>query len=561
MSPITRREFVQGAALAPLGLSPLASMAQSSAKAPGEHFDIVVAGAGHNSLITAAYLAKAGYKVIVLEGRPLVGGGAKTISATLEGFKDDLCSTGHQGIQDNPMLKELRLSEYGLEYLFPDPFYYMPFEDGSSIAMWRDFDRSAAELGKFSKKDEATFRRFHEEVTQLREATEANQFLPVGWGKPTNELMAGVPHAGLWQRRMAMSAWDNIRAYYEDDHVRNFMVTLAFLGPLVNPLYPGTGMSAFGTATMTKWGRPCAKGGAGELTQALARCIEAHHGVIEVNMPVTRLVLENGRCVGVECADGSVYRADKAVLSTIHIKQLVQMAPKELWGTGFLDGVEAWKPEEGSIFAANYAMKEPPKYGGKTIATCAIFSPGPLRVFQNGFDTAVGIANFDKPPMMAECITVTDPSRAPAGLHTLKLMSCQPYGLQQGTSQWDEMKKSGADEQMKYFRTFAPNLTDDKILGEFIQTPLDLERMNPAVWRGSIHSGASGASQSGAMRPVPGWAQYKMPIPGLYQTGACTAPGGSITGIPGRNAAMVMLKDFGTSLEQVVGKPDEPKKG
>ena len=119
----------------------------------------------------------------------------------------------------------------------------------------------------------------------FRPAIEANQFLPVGWGKPLNELMASVPRAGLWQRRMAMSAWDNICENYEDEHTRNFLVTMAFLGPLVNPLYPGTGMSAFGTATMFKWGRPCAKGGAGELTQSLARFIEAGVGYscIQVN--------------------------------------------------------------------------------------------------------------------------------------------------------------------------------------------------------------------------------------------------------------------------------------
>ena len=560
MSPITRREFVQGAALAPLGLTQLASFAQQPGKAPGERFDIVVAGAGHNSLITAAYLAKAGYKVIVLEGRPLVGGGAKTISATLNGFKDDLCSTGHQGIQDNPMLKELHLSDYGLEYLYPDPFYHMPFEDGSSLSMWRDFERTASEFGKFSKKDEDAFRRIYAEVMTIRPAIEANQFLPVGWGKPMNELMAGVPRAGLWQKRMALSAWDNICDNYDDEHVRNFLVTLVFLGPLVSPLYPGTGMGAFATATMFKWGRPCAKGGAGELTQSLARFIEAHDGAIEVNKPVARLLIEGGKCVGVECLDGATYRADKAVLSTIHIKQLVTMAPHELWGQGFLDGVETWKPEEGSILAGNYALKEAPKYAGNRMATCAIISPSCERVLQNGFDIGVGKANFDQPILMAETLTVTDPSRAPAGMHTLKLMSCQPYGLPEGPAHWDTLKKQGADAQMQYFRKFAPNVTEDKILGEFVQSPLDLERMNPAVWRGSIHCGASGASQTGAMRPAPGWAQYRMPIPGLYQTGACTAPGGSISGIPGRNTAMVMLKDFGTSIEAVAGKP-ETKKG
>jgi phytoene dehydrogenase-like protein len=560
MTPITRREFVQGAALAPLGLTSLGAMAQETMKGPGDRFDIVVAGAGHNSLVTAAYLAKAGYKVAVLEGRPVIGGGAKTASATMAGFKDDMCSTGHTGIQDNPMLKELNLKDYGLEYLFPDPFFHMPFVDGSSLTMWRDFDRTATEFGKFSKKDEAAFRRIYAEMAVVRTALEANQFLPVGWGKPVNELMAGIPRLGLWQRRMAMSAWENICDNYEDEHTRNFLVTLAFIGPLTDPQYPGTGMGAFGTATLMKWGRPCAKGGAGQLTQALARYIEAHNGVIAVNKPVTRLIVENGKCTGVECADGSAFHADKAVVSTIHIKQLVNMAPRELWGQGFLDGVDTWKEEAGSIFAANYALKEAPTYHGKMPATAAMISLNSARTLLAGYDIGVGNVSFDEPPMLAETLTVTDPSRAPAGMHTLKLMSCQPYSLKEGPEHWDSIKKQMADAQLKYLRRFAPNLTDDKILGEFIQTPLDIERMNPAFWRGSVHAGAAGASQSGAMRPMPGWAQHRMPINGLYQTGSCTAPGGGVSGVPGRNAAMVMLKDFGSSIEQVVAMP-ESKKG
>jgi phytoene dehydrogenase-like protein len=559
MTPLTRREFVQGAALAPLGLASLGSLPQETAKAQADRFDVVVAGAGHNSLITAAYLAKAGYSVVVLEGRPVVGGGAKTSSATMVGFKDDTCSTGHTGIQDNPMLAELSLKDYGLEYLFPDPFFHMPFADGSSLTMWRDFDRTAAEFGKFSKKDEAAFRRIYAEMAVVRAALEANQFLPVGWGKPMNELLAGIPRLGLWQRRMAMSAWENICDNYEDEHTRNFLVTLALLGPLTDPQYPGTGMGAFGTATLMKWGRPCAKGGAGQLTQALARYIEAHNGVIAVNKPVTHLVIENGNCTGVECGDGSVFHADKAVLSTIHIKQLVNMAPRELWGQGFLDGVDTWKEEPGSIFAGNYALKEAPLYQGKMAATAALISSNPARVLLNGYDIGVGNANFDEPPMLAETLTVTDPSRAPAGMHTLKLMTCQPYSLKEGPEHWDEIKKEMAEKQLKYLRKFAPNMTDDKILGEFIQSPLDIERMNPAFWHGSVHAGAAGAAQTGAMRPMPGWAQHRMPIKGLYQTGSCTAPGGGVSGVPGRNAAMVMLKDFGTSIEQVVAKPDSKK--
>ena len=149
---------------------------------------------------------------------------------------------------------------------------------------------------------------------------------------------------------------------------------------------------------------------------------------------------------------------------------------------------------------------------------------------------------------------MADPSRAPDGCHTLKIESNLPYALKEGPKHWDNIKDQVAEALLNRLREVAPNLTPDKFLGKFIESPLDIERMNPSMWRGSTHGGAMIPSQIGAMRPVPGWANYRMPIAGLYQTGACTAPGGAVTGMPGRNAASVILKDFGSSLEEVVAK-------
>ena len=118
-------------------------------------------------------------------------------------------------------------------------------------------------------------------------------------------------------------------------------------------------------------------------------------------------------------------------------------------------------------------------------------------------------------------------------MHTIKVIGLQPYDLKEGPKHWDAIKEEVAEANLKYLRRFAPNLTDDKILAKFVVSPLDIERRNPHMWHGSVHSGSSEPSQSGNMRPMPGWAQYRMPIPGLYQTGACTYPGGSVTGAPG----------------------------
>jgi phytoene dehydrogenase-like protein len=156
------------------------------------------------------------------------------------------------------------------------------------------------------------------------------------------------------------------------------------------------------------------------LTEALGRFIEAHNGVILTSKPVARLVIEGGKCTGVECVDGSIYRADKAVLSTIHIKHLVDMAPRELWGHDFVDGVDTWQPEC-QMFAANYATTEPPKYpvdGGTLSPVHSQLLASPERALRFAYDYAVGAVNVDEPPQHIICCSVADPTRAPEGMHT-----------------------------------------------------------------------------------------------------------------------------------------------
>jgi phytoene dehydrogenase-like protein len=548
---MTRRGFVKGAALAPLALTPLTSVAQEAAKT-ADHFDVVVAGAGHNSLICAAYLAKAGYKVLVLEGRPTIGGGCKTAEVCLRGFKEDLCSTAHTGIQQNPLLRdnELHLRDYGLEYMDPDPIMHSQFTDGTSLTVWQDLDRTCEEYARISKKDAETFRRLHAEFKAYTAATAANRAGAAG------DKAVKIPQSGVWQRRFAMSGYSLVRELFDDQRIQGFHMAVGHFGGVPGG-DPGTGAQAISTIPMQISGRPIPKGGSGMLTVALGRFIEAHNGVILANKPVTELIIESGKCVGVRCADGSTYRAEKAVVSTIHIKHLIDMAPKELWGDEFLAGVRLFQPEI-AMFQFHYATSEAPKFplmSGGTISPCeAAILPKPERILRLTYDDALGEVHLDDPPLQVVCPTVADPTRAPAGFHTLKLEGQFPYALKEGPQHWDVIKDEVAEGMLNYLRRFAPNLTPDKILAKFIESPLDIERMNPAMWRGSAHHGANNAAQNAATRPVAGWTQYRMPIPGLYQTGACTAPGGSISGVPGRNAASVLLKEFGTSLEEVVKK-------
>jgi phytoene dehydrogenase-like protein len=534
-----------------------AEIPQAGAQTPAaksDKFDIVVAGAGHNSLVATAYLAKAGYRCLVLEGRPIVGGAVKTQELTLRGFNHDVCSAAHSTILMNPMLRnnEINLKDYGLEYIEPDPVIHMPFPDGTWITQWRDLDRTCAEFAKFSKKDAAAYRRMLAEFEKVRPIFEAVAFTPIGFGKPLNERLAELPDGHLWQRRAAMSQWEIIRDNFEDDHCRAFLLASPFTHQ--PPQYPMTGRLAYASIRSTP--RCIPKGGSGALTQALARYIEAHGGVILVNKGVARLVVENGKCTGVECVDGSQHRAEKAVLSTIHIKQLVNMAPQELWGEDFIYGVETWQPEISAV-VAHYATTEAPRFQSDSgliepVETCVM--PGSARALGFIYDHLLGRVNLENPPLEITCCSTVDSTRAPAGMHTLRVLGFHPYDLKQGHEHWDELKNEVAESNLNYMRRFAPNLTEDKILARFVESPVDLERMNPHNWHGSYHAGAADASQAGALRPMAGWAQHRMPIPGLYQTGATTHPGGSVTGAPGRNAATVMLKDFGTSIEAVASK-------
>ena len=555
---ITRRKFVKGAAAAavPLALTRTTLTASTSQTGGGgDRFDVVVIGAGHNSLITAAYMAKAGLRTIVLEGRPEIGGGAKHAELTLRGFKHDTCSANHGSLQSNPALKELKLADYGLEYFRPDPIKHIPFPDGTGITIWKDFERTCESIAQHSKKDAETYRRMADQADAFRKSRPARGYQgPIDWDD-TPEAPDPEP-SGMWKRRMAMSKWAVIRHNFENEHVQTFMIGSWPVGLNQH----NTGLRGYPTRTPSPPATP--KGGAGAPCLALARCIEAHGGVILTNKPTVQLIVEGGRCTGVECADGSTYRASKAVVSTVHIKRLVDLAPKELWGDDFLEGVATFDTGSSGLNTL-YATKGPVVYpapGGGTVTPVhsrTLYNP--VRCLH--FDLELHTGEVDMEDCLLHVVqpSVVDSTRAPEeGLHTIRILGRQPYNLLDGGPQrWDEIKEKVADAHLRALQRHAPSFTDDKILARFVISPLDIERMNPGMWHGSCHGGTDGPAQAGRLRPVPGWAQHRMPINGLYQTGGTTYPGGGVGGRPGRNAAMVLLKDLGTSLEETVSEDAE----
>jgi phytoene dehydrogenase-like protein len=550
MTFTTRRDFVKTAALAPLALAPLGRAGSAGAAQPTQAgnvpakagsgasrapvFDYVVAGAGHNSLICAAYLAKAGYRVLVLEGRAMIGGGVKTAEILLPGFKQDLCSSSHHLIARNPLLlnNELNLRDFGYETFDPEIVVHFPFLDGASLTVFlKDPERTAATIARVSKKDAETFRR----LAAARAATKA---LP-----PAER--ANSPEGLFFQRLEVLSGYSAARQVWESPAMQAASLS-GGRWPGVPGSDAGTGAQAFSMMDHLA-GRPMPKGGSGMLSVALGRAIEANNGVILTGKPVAQLITENGKCVGVECADGSKYRAQKAVVSTIHVKHLLGMAPRELWGEALQASVDLWQAEH-AMFVFHYAFSEAPKYpladGGTVSGAEASIMQRPESIFVLSSDQARGELTLDDYPLQIVHASVYDQSRVPPGCCALKIEGGIPYALKEGPQHWDEIKDRVADTFLTRYMQHTTNLTNDKVLAKVIMSPLDIERMNPAMWRGSVHH---------RDKRWGNFAPYRMPIPGLYQTGACTEAGGSVTGQPGRNAAAIILQDDGKTLEQIVG--------
>jgi phytoene dehydrogenase-like protein len=528
--------------------------------------DIIVAGAGHNSLITACYLAKAGYQVLALDARPIPGGGASTEEMLLPGYWIDSCATGHTLIQTNPLLvnDELGLlGRYGLKYISPDPVAHVSFPDGRSLTTWLDLERTCGEIARYSKADAQAYRRVIAEYDEVKHLFGASRFRPIGFGPSLEEMLWQHPRGRVWIRRLRMSAWDVIRSEFESRHIQAYMAWQA-IQTCVPLDEPGSGPLAYSIVYgRQKRGWTLPVGGSGKLTDAIVRCLGDYGGKVHCNKRVARLLIEHGRCVGVETTGGDRYVGRKAVVSTIHVKHLVEMAPSELWGEDFLYGVKTY-----DIGLAGFAV-----YLLATEAPVFKTPDGPRTAVSAGLagwaeDTiALGRAVRDnryveEPSwILVATPTVADPSRAPSGHHTVKLLTLQAWALPDGQKSWDKVKSRQAAKQISLLRRVAPNFKEDKILARLIKCGDDFEASNPHMIHGTYHGGARGLSQTGALRPVPGWAQHRMPIPGLYQTGGTTHPGGSITGAPGRNAAMVLLRDLGHELEDVVARPARKRKG
>jgi phytoene dehydrogenase-like protein len=526
--------------------------------APATSVDVVVAGAGHNGLITACYLAKAGYRVLALDARPIPGGGAATEEPLLPGYLLDSCSTGHTIIQGNPLIADDELgllADQGLSYLDPDPVAHVGFPDGEQLTHWLDTERTLDEFARFSKADAEAYARMLREWDEVRELFGASQYRPIGAGPSLDQLLSDDPRGNIWKRRRMMSAWDVIRHEYESRHVRSYLLWQAYQ-TFVRPDSAGSGILAYSIVCSRQrrsWTIPL--GGSGQLTEALVRCLESYGGQVLCDRTVQRLLVEDGRCVGVETSAGERFDAGTAVVSSIHVTRLLDMAPAEVWPEDWRYGVETYDLGAAglAVYLATTAAPEfvPSGEGEPRSAVSAGTVGWPEDVLRYGRDMADGRWSDDIAWLLVATPTLADPSRAPAGHHTVKLLA--PHGWRLPADEtWGTLKERRKDALLAHLRWHCPDFTGDVVVASMVKGPYDFEAANPHMVRGAWHGGDRSIAYAGPHRPVPGWASHRTPLPGLYQTGGTTHPGGSITGGPGRNAAQVVLADLGTSLAKVL---------
>lgn len=524
-------------------------------------FDVVVIGAGHNGLTCAAYLARGGLKVKVLERRGVVGGAAIT-EEFHPGFRNSVFSY-LVSLLDPQVIRDLDLEEHGLR-IVDRPGGSFGVLDGDHLSLARDGAKAKAEIARFSARDAERFAAFEDRLGTvagaLRETMrEAPPNIGGGWGDALRLLKAGARLRRLDARAqadlaelMTMSVGHYLERWFESDPIKGLLGFEGVIGNFASPYHPGSAYvllhHAFGQVNgrTGAWGH--AIGGMGAITQALARSCEAAGVSIELEAPVERVVTERGRVAGVALEDGRVVRA-RAVASNLNPSLLFgRMVEPDLAPEDFRRRMAGWRSES-ATFRMNVALSELPRFSSLpgddsdawyltgTIDICPS-----LDYIRQAYDDACAFG-WARRPVISMCMPSTlDDTLAPPGCHVMSLF-CQHFRrhLPDGRS-WDEVREEVADLIVETVTQYAPNFRQ-AVVGRQINSPLDIERtLN--MPGGDIFHGALHLDQIFSLRPAPGHADYRMPVDGLYLCGSGAHPGGGVTGLPGWNAARNMLRDL-----------------
>ncbi len=533
-------------------------------------YDVVIIGAGHNGLVCAAYLLKAGYSVLLLEKRSVPGGAATTEEVMPDrapGFKFNLCAIDHEFIHLGPVVEELELTKYGLEYLFCDPVVFCPHPDGKYFLAHRSVEKTCAEIARYSDRDAKKYAEF----TDLWLRT-ISAMTPMFNAPPKSVVdilgnydlkklkdffsVVGSSNKALdFVRTMLTSAEDILNEWFDTEIVKAPLARLA--AELSAP--PSQKNLAIGVMMMSMRHHPGMarpKGGTGALVEALVRRVKSLGGEILTDQQVKQVLVDDGRAVGVRLNNGTEYRATRGVISNIDAKRLflhlvdendVNKADPELRDR--LDRRIVNNNE--TILKIDLAMSEPLKFEqyqhrDEFLIGSILIADSVKHVEIAHTDSAIGRIPDSDPSMYIVQPTMLDPTMAPDGKHTLWIEFFAPYQIEgaegtglNGTGWTDEIKNRVADRVIDKLADYAPNVKKATIARR-VESPAELSERLGAL-KGNYYHIDMTLDQMVFFRPLPELANYKTPIEGLFLTGAGTHPGGSISGMPGRNCARVFL--------------------
>lgn len=519
-------------------------------------YDVIVAGGGHNGLTVACYLAKAGLEVCVVEHQDKVGGAVISREGlTAPGFISDPCSTQHHIAQFSPTLlnDELELkSKYGLQYIYPPIQESILFEDGSTFNIYLDPDRTADEIArKYGEHDGEAYRKFYKWASYGVETIVAGFFNPAPAFGLFASMMDSSPESRELLRATRMSCLDMLNEWFESDKVKAGMMRW-MSETMVNPAEKGTGLTAFTFIGLGHRfpGTGMPVGGSGKLSEAMEAMLKDHGATIMLNSTVNGFIVEGGECKGVTLTNGEELRARKMVVADLHIKQVERMLDKNVDET-YKKHVERLRPAPFMAFQQSLALHEAPKFIAEDDALNEAFfvefCPNTMLEFCRMFDDlGYGI------PGMAPLVSVPtlhDPSRAPEGKHVMYLYEYAPYKRLDGRD-WDDVKDEYAQEILDHVSKYCTNMGPENIIGKWIMSPKDLERMNPAMINGDIGHIGSFSEQMTGDRPLP-HTGYTTPVDKLMMCGPSTHPGCGVT-CGGRAAATAILEELGFMIDDVV---------
>jgi len=518
-------------------------------------YDAIVIGGGPNGLTCSAYLAKAGAKVLLLDKKHELGGGLYTEDFGTA-FRFNAHATYMMLAELMPPHRDLDLAARGVSYIRPAAQVGFLHKDGKALVFYTDPSRSAASVRQFSPEDAATFERMYAEFKEITDEF----IIPATYEPPlpiveqmellnTTELGRRVAEISEWTPREIVDSYG-----FKDPRVQGAILHLATMWGIhpdvggvgfMVPLYVNRMMNA-----------ALVQGGTHSLASALYASVIANGGQILEWADVQKIALENGRAKGVALADGREFEA-RAVISTLNPQQtFLKLVGKEHLPADLTAAVEGWEWEEWSLFTSHLGIKgEPPRY------KAAEFNPdvnstlinfigieSPEDVMRHVGEIEAG--QLPEPVGGVTCTTIHDPLQASKGpygpLHTLRWESSCPYAL--AGREWDEVKQAYADRCLEKWKEYAPNLSQAKVLYNFVYSPLDVERRLATMQRGSIKHGAYTSTQMGALRPHEDCSSYRTPIGGLYVGGASAYPGGMVILGPGYNAAKVVAEDLGANV-------------